>query len=94
MAAPISFISWNVVPAANFPGGIPQVENAVVDQKTWVALTSSYYVLPVFNIINGKMTVAPDVTSQLNASLDSPNALYNASQAIIVLGNEGRNENL
>lgn len=93
LAAPISFIHWNVVPAANFPGGIPQVKNAVVEQEAWLAVTSPYCVLPVYNIINDKMTVAPGITAQLNASLDSPDASYNASQAVMVLGDEARNEN-
>ncbi|KAF8670824.1 hypothetical protein AX14_005785 [Amanita brunnescens Koide BX004] len=76
LAAPISFIHWNVVPAANFPGGIPQVKNAVVEQEAWLAVT-----------------IAPGITAQLNASLDSPDASYNASQAVMVLGDEARNEN-
>ena len=42
----ISFIHWNVVPAVNLPGGISQVENAVVEEKAWFALTSSCYALP------------------------------------------------
>lgn len=49
--------------------------------------------LPVYNVINNKMTVASGTSTQLNSSLDSPNAFYNASRAIMVLGNEGRNEN-
>ncbi|KAF8723442.1 hypothetical protein AX14_009257 [Amanita brunnescens Koide BX004] len=77
VTVPTSFIHWHVVPAVNFPGGIPQVEHAVVEEKAWLAVT-----------------IAPDTTAQLNASLGSPNALYNASQAITVHGNEARNENL
>ena len=42
----ISFIRWNVVPAVNFPGGIPQVENDVVEEKAWFALTSWCHALP------------------------------------------------
>jgi hypothetical protein len=93
VTVPTSFIHWQVVPAVDFPGGIPQVEHAVVEEKAWLAVTSSLSLLTIYNITNGK-TVAPDTTAQLNASLGSPNALYNASQAITVHGNEARNENL
>ncbi|KAF8351838.1 hypothetical protein F5887DRAFT_932635 [Amanita rubescens] len=64
-----------IVPATEYPGGIPQVIHDVVEQKAWFAVT-----------------IAPGITSQLNASLDIPNPSYNASTAVMVFGNEGRNE--
>ncbi|KAJ6560477.1 hypothetical protein B0H10DRAFT_2115024 [Mycena sp. CBHHK59/15] len=35
----VNGIVWEVVSASQFPGGISQVENAVVQEETWVALT-------------------------------------------------------
>ncbi|KAF7298490.1 DUF3533 domain-containing protein [Mycena kentingensis (nom. inval.)] len=34
-----SSVSWTVVPASQFPGRVPQIEDAVVSEKTWYALT-------------------------------------------------------
>ncbi|KAF7298492.1 DUF3533 domain-containing protein [Mycena kentingensis (nom. inval.)] len=33
-----SSVSWTVVPASQFPGGVAQIEDAVVKEKTWYAL--------------------------------------------------------
>ncbi|KAJ6480684.1 hypothetical protein C8R47DRAFT_596020 [Mycena vitilis] len=32
-------VSWEVVPASQFPGGISQLEDAIVQEKTWYAVT-------------------------------------------------------
>ncbi|KAJ7073742.1 hypothetical protein C8F01DRAFT_1075468 [Mycena amicta] len=32
-------VSWTVVPASRFPGGLAELENAIVDEKTWYAVT-------------------------------------------------------
>ncbi|KAJ3570610.1 hypothetical protein NP233_g4289 [Leucocoprinus birnbaumii] len=36
---PLSFVTWSVMPASQFPGGVDEVVNQVLDYKTWIAVT-------------------------------------------------------
>lgn len=36
------FVKWTVEPHSRFPGGQNQVANAVMDEQTWVAVTSKF----------------------------------------------------
>jgi len=35
-------ITWTVVPAANFPDGVADLANAVVEERCWVAVASAF----------------------------------------------------
>lgn len=35
-------IYWEVVPASQFPNGIAELEDAIVDEKTWYGFTSAF----------------------------------------------------
>lgn len=35
-----SKVSWSVIPASNFPGGPSEVGASVLEEHTWVAITS------------------------------------------------------
>jgi hypothetical protein len=47
-----SEVKWQVVNASDFPGGTIQLSNAVVEQKTWVAVASCDIVLTPFFVNN------------------------------------------
>jgi hypothetical protein len=35
-------ISWSVVPASQFPGGVAQLEDAILREEIWYGLASMY----------------------------------------------------
>ncbi|KAG6845242.1 hypothetical protein H0H93_016149, partial [Arthromyces matolae] len=35
----LSYITWTAVPSSQFPNGLDQVATAVIEEKTWVAIT-------------------------------------------------------
>jgi hypothetical protein len=37
--SPLSKISWTVVPASHFPGGVQELSHAVLEEKAWVAVS-------------------------------------------------------
>ena len=37
--SPFSKISWTVIPASQFPGGVQDVAHAVLEEKAWVAVS-------------------------------------------------------
>ena len=41
-ATPNKYVMWTVQPASRFPNGNVQVAAAVLDQQTWVAVTSKF----------------------------------------------------
>ncbi|KAJ6462502.1 hypothetical protein C8R45DRAFT_1178167 [Mycena sanguinolenta] len=69
-------VTWEVVPASRFPGGIADLENAIVQEKTWYGLT-----------INSGASA--NLSAALDAADASS---YDASLAITFMGNEARNE--
>ncbi|KAF7364086.1 DUF3533 domain-containing protein [Mycena sanguinolenta] len=69
-------VFWEVVPASRFPGGISDLENAIVQEKTWYGLT-----------INAGASA--NLSAALAAADASS---YNASLALTFMGNEARNE--
>ncbi|KAJ6448361.1 hypothetical protein C8R45DRAFT_850375 [Mycena sanguinolenta] len=69
-------VVWEVVPASRFPGGIADLENAIVQEKAWYGLT-----------INSGASA--NLSAALAAADASS---YNASLAITFMGNEARNE--
>ncbi|KAJ7268140.1 hypothetical protein B0H12DRAFT_1178979 [Mycena haematopus] len=69
-------VAWEVVNASRFPGGITQLENAIVEEKAWYAIT-----------INSGATA--NLAAAFSAADASS---YNGSLAITFMGNEARNE--
>ncbi|KAJ7804958.1 hypothetical protein B0H14DRAFT_3773198 [Mycena olivaceomarginata] len=60
-----SGIAWQVVPASQFPGGISQLQNAIVQEKTWYAVT----------INSGVTTSLSAAVSAIDASYNSSLAI-------------------
>ncbi|KAJ7319411.1 hypothetical protein DFH08DRAFT_713771 [Mycena albidolilacea] len=60
-----SGIAWQVVPASQFPGGISQLQNAIVQEKTWYAVT----------INSGATTSLSAAVSAVDASYNSSLAI-------------------
>jgi len=87
-----SRVTWSVVPSSQFPGGVHEVRAAVLEEHTWVAITSGVACFSLRIIFNAK-TVNPGSTSRLAASLTTPNATYDGADAITVFAVEARNEN-
>ena len=42
MAGAQGRISWTVVPATNFPNGVSDLANAVLEEECWVAIASAF----------------------------------------------------
>jgi hypothetical protein len=89
-----SRVTWTPVNASEFPGGLSQVADALIQQKTWVAVTSTLpFSLPGTFAITDKCVVNGGATARLQSSYVSPNASYNGTDAITVYADEARNEN-
>ncbi|KAJ7929153.1 hypothetical protein B0H13DRAFT_2652668 [Mycena leptocephala] len=71
-------IAWEVVSASNFPGGISQLEHAVVQEKTWYAVA-----------INSGASA--NLSAAVGAVDPSS---YDSSMAITFIASEARNENI
>ena len=41
-AVPNKYVEWSVQPPSQFPDGQSQVAAAIVDEQTWVAVTSKF----------------------------------------------------
>ena len=87
-----SKITWTVVPASQFPGGVHEVGAAVLEEHTWAAITSEVARFSLRIIVDSRI-VNPGSTTRLNASLTTPNATYDGADAITVFAVEARNEN-
>lgn len=87
-------ITWTAVSAREFPGGVSQLREAVIQEKTWVAITGELYVYSiVFRMLKREPAVNEGATARLQASYITPNAAYNGSDAITVYANEARSDN-
>lgn len=85
-------IAWHIHSPSEFPNGPSDVASAVVEEQCWVAVVSTLLgPLRVAQILT-LMSVNPDATKKLNASLSTV-AGYNASLAVTAFGAEARNEN-
>ncbi|KAF8181216.1 hypothetical protein K438DRAFT_1976312 [Mycena galopus ATCC 62051] len=73
-----SGIAWQVVPASDFTGGIAQLQDAIVQEKAWYAVTA----------------VNSGASADLFAAVFAADGAYNSSRAITFMGSEARNENI
>ncbi|KAG6835079.1 hypothetical protein H0H93_005040 [Arthromyces matolae] len=80
------------MPSGNFPGGPNDLANAVVQQHTWVAVTSTS-ITRLLRPTYDDRTVNPGASARLEASYANPNSSYNGSEAVSVYAAEARNEN-
>ena len=94
-AAPNKFVEWTVQPPSRFPDGPSQVIAALLDEQTWVAVTSKseQRVLLLDNGLAKIVLVNGGVSDRLASSIASPDPLYNGSEAMTMYGTEARNEN-
>ncbi|KAG6865536.1 hypothetical protein C0991_001729 [Blastosporella zonata] len=88
-------VTWTAVPASQFPGGLDELVNAVREEQTWAAIASAS---SLFLFFLRFLTFLPclvhaGATTRLQASVATPNASYDGSEAITVYGVESRNEN-
>ena len=90
-------ISWTVVPASNFPNGIGDLANAVVEEECWVAIASALKsslgrnLFLTFECV--VCAVNEGATARLNTAVTTANASYDGTTAVTVFAVEARNEN-
>ena len=95
-AVPNKYVEWSVQPPSQFPDGQSQVVAALVDEQTWVAVTSKFEQASTHAHSFLTMTwflVNEGVSDRLASSIASPDPLYNGSEAMTMYGAEARNEN-
>ena len=86
-------MTWTVVTADNFPGGIGDIADAVVEEKIWIVVTGTLLILPVIFLANPVVSVNPGASNKLTTALSQPNVTYDGSEALSIFASEARNEN-
>lgn len=89
-------LSWFVVPASQFPGGVEEVADAVAQNRVWVAVTSTLRPLlermRKCSLHSICLSVNPGASNNLTAATVSADPLYNGTLAVTAYAAEARNE--
>lgn len=88
-------MTWKIIPANRYPGGIEELANAIREQHTWAAIASACFssrrglALLTFFV----PLVHQGASQRLQAAVLNRNVSYDGSEAITFVAAEARNEN-
>jgi hypothetical protein len=71
-----------------------QLQNAIVQEKTWYAVASEFIPLSAWESNQPTVSVNSGASATLSAAVSAVDASYNSSRAITFMGSEARNENI